>query len=1183
MTTNWIPVITDRTEIDVMNVANDPTLSNPKGCYNYTDLNRIENNTQYCLEYMLEREIIEEAPELRIKTDWTADEVISYEELERIITNIQELGAISNPEIRHTLPDLYPTTQMNYILANKIEEYLDIMHTQAETPVDHYFLRINHGIITTIEGLDGTIRNVNADSTWIAEDEIATIRGYPYGENIPFQRFDYWSGNEEDLEYLDDITSETTTYVAQPREVLFSANYKVVLERRLILTNAYISPDGNPQAETGPTQGEYYAGDRVMIIANTAPMGKTFYSWKGTQAALNTMNESEIRQSTIWFTMPDSNVELNAFYINAGPHYVRVYTGDGLVSEQSYNYDEYFSITAPDRGSKYTFASWSGDTFYLDNIYNATTSGKMPDVDVMINANYDYKYATTNVTMQNNSTIDGKTYLSGIQEGSTHTIICNPPNGSGFFKWILYGMGEIVDEYANPTQYIAGIHNAGIVISPQYKLLQTLTVINTNNEGNSVVTQKVQNTDITISTEEVVGDYIFDYWSENGENVSTSSMYSFTMPNTDRALTAVYRLKTNVNVIIDYGSHSETVTMLERSARAITADPPPTGKQFDYWDGTNIYSIEDRWNNITSFISDSSDGTITANYYTPSGPINEYTLTVNDGSGSGQYEENSSVIIEADAAPVGYEFDYWEVNSGPGYVSNTYSISTKFNMGTGNAIITAHYKQIPSFLITVNNGYVLLNGIWVNSGMCLRNSNPQIKIKPAPSGQRFESWNVIEGDMSDITEPLAETTTLRNVTHNISIEAEYYVPYSSTTYTVTLRKKDHTATITSHATGDEVNIIAETPDEGYVFYRWNGDYQYLMSDRTVRKNKVKMPAKNIELWPSYVPNDYTVKYNLYMYNAECLISRTEDPDTHEITEVWSSSGEFEEGDIVEIRPTTITTGWRFNGWETPNVEQTTLIDNTEIENTFITISNFDCYVTATIIENNKYSLQITNGYTSGQFYENARVPIYFYKPNTFDFHYTFNKWTGEDLAYIKLYDGSPFSAITAGDSEHPQYIRMPAEKIRIAAQYIINYHVTIYMGKMDNNETSGYFAPNTTINITANAPQEGYIFQKWVGDTANIGSIWDPTTTLTVTDHIKSVTAIYSRLSDRNDIGYVLTSLVESDNINVEDITIISGEIQPGFIITDSIGHLYTITSINDTTASITRLTRTQKGGNIYE
>ena len=109
-------------------------------------------------------------------------------------------------------------------------------------------------------------------------------------------------------------------------------------------------------------------------------------------------------------------------------------------------------------------------------------------------------------------------------------------------------------------------------------------------------------------------------------------------------------------------------------------------------------------------------------------------------------------------------------------------------------------------------------------------------------------------------------------------------------------------------------------------------------------------------------------------------------------------------------------------------------------------------------------------------------------------------------------------------------------------------------------------------------------FQYWEGDTDILSSKYDATPTVTTITGTTTLTAVYSTDTNRNSIGYVESSLKDTSTIDNTSINIISGEIEVGFIITDSIGHIYIITSIDNeaNTSTIYRMTKTVQGGNVY-
>ena len=149
----------------------------------------------------------------------------------------------------------------------------------------------------------------------------------------------------------------------------------------------------------------------------------------------------------------------------------------------------------------------------------------------------------------------------------------------------------------------------------------------------------------------------------------------------------------------------------------------------------------------------SHDCEVTANYslIRPA-----HKLTVINGSGSGTYTEGTTVKCYGNQAPDTYKFAYW--TEGDDIIS--YSNPISITMGTTDRTIEANYNPIPYFTVTVINGS--------GSGVYLAGSNPQIIMNPAPDGMKFLQWEVIVGDDNTVAEPLAENTTIRNLSRILS-------------------------------------------------------------------------------------------------------------------------------------------------------------------------------------------------------------------------------------------------------------------------------------------------------------------------------------------------------------------------------------------------------------------------------
>jgi hypothetical protein len=81
-----------------------------------------------------------------------------------------------------------------------------------------------------------------------------------------------------------------------------------------------------------------------------------------------------------------------------------------------------------------------------------------------------------------------------------------------------------------------------------------------------------------------------------------------------------------------------------------------------------------------------------------------YSLTVEQGSGSGSYAAGAVVPIAANAAASGTAFSHWTVVAGNGTFASSDSASTTFTLGSGAATIRANYTALQPPAITTPPG-----------------------------------------------------------------------------------------------------------------------------------------------------------------------------------------------------------------------------------------------------------------------------------------------------------------------------------------------------------------------------------------------------------------------------------------------------------------------------------------------
>jgi hypothetical protein len=95
----------------------------------------------------------------------------------------------------------------------------------------------------------------------------------------------------------------------------------------------------------------------------------------------------------------------------------------------------------------------------------------------------------------------------------------------------------------------------------------------------------------------------------------------------------------------------------------------------------------------TSFTMPANAVTVTANFEPI--PPTTYAVTVNSGTGGGNYAAGVTVNITADPPPSGQQFKDWTVNSGGVTLANANSASTSFTMPANAVTVTANFEPIP--------------------------------------------------------------------------------------------------------------------------------------------------------------------------------------------------------------------------------------------------------------------------------------------------------------------------------------------------------------------------------------------------------------------------------------------------------------------------------------------------------
>ena len=162
-----------------------------------------------------------------------------------------------------------------------------------------------------------------------------------------------------------------------------------------------------------------------------------------------------------------------------------------------------------------------------------------------------------------------------------------------------------------------------------------------------------------------------------------------------------------------------------------------------------------------------------------------YAVTVNNGTGDGNYEENATVTITADAAPSGQHFKEWTGADSLNFTSGSKTSTTAtFTMPANAVTLTATYENdtppAPStYAVTVNNG--------TGDGNYEENATVTITADAAPSGQHFKEWTGADSLNFTSGSKTSTTATFTMPANAVTLTATYEndTPPAPSTYAVT--------------------------------------------------------------------------------------------------------------------------------------------------------------------------------------------------------------------------------------------------------------------------------------------------------------------------------------------------------------------------------------------------------------
>jgi len=878
-------------------------------------------------------------------------------------------------------------------------------------------------------------------------------------------------------DYPAGYTSETYTFTSVTSDHTIS----VVFESTSGPTyyNLTLNADaGMGSITASPQQAQYVDGTPVQLTA-TPTSGYQFMGWSGDLSG-NTNPATIIVDR-------DKAVTAN-FYPVTQPRYTLTtlaVDGKGTVARMPdlTEYDSETQVTltaAPISG--YRFSSWSGDL-----------SGSLNPAAIVMDNNKSVYANFIPVSVQTH-TITASAGTGGsitpggnitVSEGTSQSFTIQADSGYQIQAMYIDGVGgEYADGYTVETYTFYGItsnHSISAVFEstsggPTYYNL----TLNVNASMGSVTrlpaqTQYVDGTPVQLTAVPYTN-HNFLRWE--GDLSGNTNPVTVAM-NGNKIITAVFEslvaptYELTVNAVNGSVVKSPDQAQYDSGTPVTLTAAPISGYQFSGWSGDLSGNT-----NPASIIMDRAKS-ITAQFIPIA--VQQYSLTVVSGSGSGTYNSGAVVTIQASTPPAGQVFSHW--SGDVANVADANSLSTTIAM-IANAVVTANYTSsgVNTHTITATAS---AGGTISPSGSVIVNEwTSQSFIIQADAGYMIKRL-YIDGAQGDYPDGITfESYTFYYMTRSHSINVEFQSTSGGPTqYSLTLNVDTNLGNIIispDQAQYDEGTVVTLTaaPNAGYSFLNWSGD----VSGNTNPTSIVMNGSRSVTAtFGSVGPGIYTLS----------VVNGT-------------GSGSYDYGEVVTIQANVPPAGQRFSHWS-GGIEYISTVTGSVTTITMFTSVTVTANYTASGVETQIIAATSSEG---GTITPGGDVVV-----NLGDnYSFTFQAAPGYYIKTLYL-NGAPgdYPAGITSDMytfynvTRDQSIRVVFESESGGPTY---YNLTLIADASQGNVTMSpaltQYSPAAPVTLTATA-NPGYNFVSWSGA---ISGSENPTTIIMNSD--KVVSAVFS-------------------------------------------------------------------------
>jgi uncharacterized repeat protein (TIGR02543 family) len=558
--------------------------------------------------------------------------------------------------------------------------------------------------------------------------------------------------------------------------------------------------NGNIGGSVPTDATSYHNGDTATALGNTGSLVRTGYTFAGWNTAANGSGTGYTGGDT--FAIGLSDVTLYAQWTPID--YTVTYNGNtntgGSVPTDGNAYHITDTVTVLGNTGAlvktgYTFTGWNTAANGSGSGYTGGNTFAMGSSSVTLYA----QWTINNYTLTVNSGVGDGVY----PYQDVVTIAADvPPAGQVFDQWT--GDTASVANIFQPNTTVT-IPDADQTVTAAFKnqgiVIYALTVTSGTGSGNYLPGEE-----ISLSADAPPAGQVFDQWTGDTAFIANINLpdTTFIMPAAASSVTATYRAQGATTYHLTVTSGTGSGDYLPGEAISLSADAPPAGQTFDQWTGDTAFVANINLPD-TTLTMPAAATSVTATYKMQGAAT--YTLTVTDGTGSGNYLPGDIIAISA-TVPVGYTFERWTGQTA--WVTDTAQADTTLTMPAADITVAA-VVNINTYTLTYTPG---------THGTLIGDTNQTVSYGSdgtavtavSFAGYHFQRWD--DGS-------LLATRTDVNVTADMAVTALFAIDTYTLEYTAGANGTISGITPQTVSFGADGAAVTAVPDPGFRFVQWS--------------------------------------------------------------------------------------------------------------------------------------------------------------------------------------------------------------------------------------------------------------------------------------------------------------------------------------------------------------------------